>query len=244
MRQVYSNVQVIATDNGAPPQSDTASFTLTVLNVNRPPTITPLTAPGVLTSMNEGGRLEFLLAATDPDGDKIVLSGKNLPTFASVIDSGNGKGRLRLTPGRNDAGDYPNIFIFATDNGVPNLSDSTQLNLRVLNTLAALACSTHIVSPTNGTITCANSVEVCITTRVSGSVGKITKVCEVNGIPVVDSCATITLRNGSNTIIAKCMITDSLDSCEASDTVAVFADPTPPVFTRLFQPGQRHRRGS
>jgi len=218
---VYSSIGVIATDNGIPAKSDTAFFKLTVNNVNRPPTITQLLPPNGRVDLNEGGRVEFLLSATDPDGDQIKLSGKNLPAFAAVIDSGNGKGRLRLTPGRDDAGDYPNIFVFATDNGVPPLSDSTRLNLKVLNTLPTLVCKIEITAPNDSTTICDDSVQVCVSTTITGTVGPAVKTCEVNGVPVTAGCVNIPLVMGANKIIAKLTVKDSLSTCIAADSITV-----------------------
>jgi len=215
---VYSAIGVIATDNGIPAKSDTAIFKLTVNNVNRPPLITPL-SPQI--SVNEGVVSEIPLSATDPDGDQIKLSGKNLPAFAMVIDNGNGTGRLRLTPGRNDSGDYPNIVVSATDNGVPLLSDSTRFDLKVLNTLPTLECKIEIVRPSDGAVVCDDSVEVCVSTTIIGTIGSSVKMCEVNGVPLLTGCVKIPLASGANKILAKLTVKDSLDTCVAFDSVTV-----------------------
>jgi hypothetical protein len=189
-------------------------------------------SPPVLTAipnqtMNEGATLNIPLAATDPDGDGIVLSARNLPAFANLIDNGNGTGTLRLTPGRDDAGSYLNIKIFATDNGAPPLSDSTQFNLTVLNTLPPLVCAVGIVTPKNNAVTCDDSVVVCVATTISGTVGPTTKTFAVNGFPVPADCVKIPLVNGANTIIATLTVKDSLSICVAADTITVFAKLTP-----------------
>lgn len=223
---VYSNIMVIASDEGLPIKSDTTTFKLTVNNVNRPPKIDPITAPGVMVEINEGGEIVFLLHATDPDGDQIKLTGKDLPTFATVFDSGNGRGRLRIAPGRDDSGDYPNIQVFATDNGVPPLSDSTQLNLRVQDTLIKLMGEIKITRPRGGT-SCDASVEVCVNTTITGGVGKITKTITINGISVPADCAIIPLVDGPNKILARLTVKDSLDISEDADSVTVIARLSP-----------------
>jgi hypothetical protein len=216
---VYQNIQVIATDDGTPALSDTASFTLTVNNVNRAPQIRP---PDAIT-LNEGDTLNVTLSAEDPDGDSIVLRMNNLPAFGRFVDNGNGTGRLRLAPGRDDAGVYPQITLVATDNGTPNLSDSTQLDLTVIDRFPSLVCKTEIASPADSSVTFSDSVEVCVVTQVSGAVGELKKVCTVNGIPLVGLCVKVPVINGFNTIIATCTFADSLSSCVSADTIRVEA---------------------
>ncbi len=214
---VYANIQVIATDDGTPALSDTVSFTLTVNNVNRAPQIRP---PDSIT-LNEGEALNLTLSAEDPDGDSIVLRVNNLPAFGNFVDNGNGTGRLRLTPGRDDAGVYPQITLVATDNGTPNLSDTKQLDLTVVDRFPSLVCKTEIAIPPDSSVVFSDSVEVCVVTQVSGVVGNVRKVCTVNGIPLVGLCVKVPVINGFNTITATCIFTDSLSSCGSADTIRV-----------------------
>ncbi len=216
---VYQNIQVIATDDGA--LADTVSFSLTVNNVNRAPQIRP---PDSIT-LTEGDTLSITLSAEDPDGDSIVLRMDNPPAFGSFVDNRNGTGTLRLRPGRDDAGVYPQITLVATDNGVPNLSDTKQLDLTVIDRFPSLVCKTEIASPANGAVFNDDSVEVCVVTQVSGTVGNVKKVCNVNGIPLVGLCVKVPVTNGFNTIRATCIFTDSLSSCGSADTIRVEVRP-------------------
>lgn len=216
---VYQNIQVIAADDGA--LADTVSFSLTVNNVNRAPQIRP---PDAIT-LNEGDTLDITLSAEDPDGDSMVLRMNNLPAFGNFVDNGNGTGRLRLKPGRDDAGAYAQIMLVATDNGTPNLSDTKQLDLTIVDRFPSLVCKTEIGSPADGVVIRDNSVEVCVLTQVSGAVGRINKVCNVNGIPLVGLCVKIPVTIGLNTIIATCTITDSLSACVSADTIRIEARP-------------------
>jgi len=220
---VYPNLTVIASDEGLPVKFDTTAFTLTVKNVNRPPQITPL--PPQIT-IDEGVVTDIAVSATDPDGDKIKLTDKNLPPFVKLTDNGNGTGVLRFTPGRNDSGAYPNLKVFATDNGVPPLSDSTQTNLKVNNNLLDLLCQINIVRPRGGTI-CDASVEVCVSTTITGALGKIIKTVTVNGVPVPVDCVKIPLVNGPNKIVARLTVKDSLETCVAADSVTVIGRISP-----------------
>ncbi len=125
----YLNVTVTVTDNGSPPQNASAQFTITVGNVNRPPV---LGAIGNKT-VNEGQLLQFTASATDPDGDTLSFAGSNLPTGASVTDNHNGTAAFSWTPGFNQAGNYLNVTVTATDNGSPPQNASAQFTITVGN---------------------------------------------------------------------------------------------------------------
>ncbi len=125
---VYANIMVIARDNGVPSLTDTSTFTLTVLNQQRPPQIGPL--PNL--QMFAGAILSVPVTASDPDTDAVFFSGRNLPPFARLQTLRSGQAVLRFTPNRNAAATYSNITIIATDNGNPALSDSTSFTLAVL----------------------------------------------------------------------------------------------------------------
>ncbi|MEJ2196635.1 MAG: Ig-like domain-containing protein, partial [Ignavibacteriaceae bacterium] len=123
----YPNILVIATDDGTPVLSDTTTFTLAVGDVNRAPVLRPI----IVHNMNEGDSLDVLARATDADGDNIVLTALNLPSFASFTDNGDGTGEFLLLPGPGDSGSYPGITAIATDNGNPSLTDTARFDLTV-----------------------------------------------------------------------------------------------------------------
>ena len=87
--------------------ADTAHVVITVLNRNRPPIWTPIPD----RSVQEGGILAFNVSATDPDSVIPVLSVANLPQNATFVDSGNGHGRFRFTPGYDQSGIYDLRFL-------------------------------------------------------------------------------------------------------------------------------------
>ena len=120
------NLSVTATDNGDPIFNDTESFTLTVVNVNRAPSLAPISNQLV----DEGQSLTVNFSATDPDGNAIALSATGLPAFATFTDNGNGTGKIVFAPGFSDAGSF-DISITATDNGNPALGDTESFNLLV-----------------------------------------------------------------------------------------------------------------
>ncbi|MGD8305987.1 MAG: Ig-like domain-containing protein, partial [Ignavibacteria bacterium] len=121
----YPNIQVIAMDNTA--LSDTTTFTLTVVDSNRAPVLNPISDK----SMNEGDSLGIDVSSTDPDGDNRTLTAINFPSFGSFTDNSDGTGLFSFVPGIGDAGSYPGIQVIATDDGIPNLSDTTTFTLTV-----------------------------------------------------------------------------------------------------------------
>ncbi|MEO9968177.1 MAG: putative Ig domain-containing protein [Reichenbachiella sp.] len=64
------------------------------------------------------------LSATDADGDAIVLSASNLPSFATLTDNGDGTGSIQINPQTGDEGSY-NVTISATDGTDADTEDIT-----------------------------------------------------------------------------------------------------------------------
>ncbi len=221
---VFQNIEVSATDNGTPPLTTTRTFKLTVRNVNRPPVLKKFTFDVIGLSEGSVGVLDSI-TATDPDGDSLKFSAQNLPGFCQLTDNRNGLARLRIVPGFNDAGNYPNVTIIVTDNGAPKLSDSDSFNLIVTDSTPGLVCNVEITAPANGTSICGDSVQVCLRAGAVGGAPPLTSVREVNGIAVKDSCVKVALVNGNNTLIAKCTFTDAQGAiCTSFDTVTVLAN--------------------
>ncbi|TMQ54296.1 MAG: hypothetical protein E6K74_07060, partial [Candidatus Eisenbacteria bacterium] len=80
--------------------SDDKSFTITVNNVNQPPT---LTAPSNMT-VDEGATADQALTARDPDGDALTFTKVAGPAFMSVTNTDATTGNVHLAPGFTDAG--------------------------------------------------------------------------------------------------------------------------------------------
>ncbi|MFH1103438.1 MAG: putative Ig domain-containing protein, partial [Actinomycetota bacterium] len=107
------DVIIRATDDGAPTRYTEVSFSWTVDDTNRPPTIVD---PGVQNGA-EGQAVTLPMTGSDPDGDGLTWSATNLPT-SLVIDpvSGSIQGSLGFT----SAGTRT-VTVRATDNGIPSL---------------------------------------------------------------------------------------------------------------------------
>ena len=106
-----------ATDGTA---EDTEAITITVNNVDRPPTISSIGNQSVFAAEP----LTFSVSATDPDGDAISYSTSSLPTGAT-FDSTNHT--FNWTPTSAQAGSYP--LTFTADSGT--LSDSETITIAV-----------------------------------------------------------------------------------------------------------------
>ncbi|MFO1372210.1 MAG: putative Ig domain-containing protein [Candidatus Competibacteraceae bacterium] len=115
------SVLFTVTDNGTPPASDSEEITITVGNVNRPPTLNPIGNK----AGNEGALLEFTLAATDPDGDALTYAASNLPAGAIFNPATQA---FSWTPGYGQAGSYTGIHFETTDG---NLVDSEDITITV-----------------------------------------------------------------------------------------------------------------
>lgn len=123
----YANVTIQADDHGEPPLSDSESFSITVINVNRPPNLAAISNQSVA----ENALLSFNVSASDPDGQIPALAASNLPIGATFTDHGNGTGTFSWTPTYEQAGTYPNVTITANDVGDPPLQDSESFTITV-----------------------------------------------------------------------------------------------------------------
>ncbi|MBD3402606.1 hypothetical protein GF420_06900 [candidate division GN15 bacterium] len=93
-------IYFVATDDSL--VTDTAVVTVTVLNVNRPPSLDSV--PDQI--VDEGDTLVFYLSAADPDSTIPMLAIDSLPFGAVFTDSGNGTGSCSWTPGYHQRGEY------------------------------------------------------------------------------------------------------------------------------------------
>ncbi len=88
-------------DAAFPNSADSQQITVTVVDTNRTPFVIPL--PAQNQDVDEGGSLQFVVTAVDPDGTTPTLSAHldGLDTLATnmvFVDSGNGVGVLTFSP--------------------------------------------------------------------------------------------------------------------------------------------------
>jgi hypothetical protein len=74
-----------------------------VINDNSVPTMNAISN----VTLNEGGKLVIPVSASDFEGNfNMIWFLDNKPSFASFVDSGNGKGSVNLAPGYSSSGIY------------------------------------------------------------------------------------------------------------------------------------------
>lgn len=105
--QSYYYYVVAVNGYGSSPSSDTVSVT----TGNRAPVLAAITNG----NMRIQETVDVAITATDDPGNTVVLTASNLPSFATLVDNGNGTGYIRFIPG-NSIGIYNNIVVTATDN--------------------------------------------------------------------------------------------------------------------------------
>jgi PKD repeat protein len=101
-------------DTGTPPLEKLLTKRFTIVNRNRPPSLTALGS----YEMDQAETLYVPISAVDPDGDSVFLSLWNYPRppkHCAVVDSGNGHGLLIFAPDYTQSGIFQ-INIRATDN--------------------------------------------------------------------------------------------------------------------------------
>ncbi|MDH3351033.1 MAG: putative Ig domain-containing protein, partial [Gammaproteobacteria bacterium] len=121
---------VTVTDNGSPLMSDSETFDIVVNSsaANQAPRLSNIRNE----SVTEGATLIQPISATDRDGDILAFSTTGLPVFCVLADFGDGSGEITCSPGSTDAGVYQ-IAVIVTDDGTPNLSDSKNYTLTVID---------------------------------------------------------------------------------------------------------------
>ena len=124
------SIRVTATDDGEPPESTSATFMLTVEEVNDPP-VTPSLTDQAAT---EGESFSYTFdTVTDPENDGITYGatfsdGTTLPAWLSFESTTRA---FSGTPGEADVPATLTIRVTATDNGTPSASASATFILTV-----------------------------------------------------------------------------------------------------------------
>ncbi|MBI2954328.1 MAG: tandem-95 repeat protein, partial [Chloroflexi bacterium] len=123
---VYT-ITVRVADNGAPNISDAETFTITVNEVNRPPTLNPIGNQAV----DEQKVLTFIATATDPDlpGNTLTFSLDAGAPTGTTIDSSTGA--FTWMPTETQGTGAYSITVRVTDNGTPNMSATETITVIV-----------------------------------------------------------------------------------------------------------------
>jgi len=123
----YPDVLFTVTDNGVPAQSDSETITISIGEGNRPPELSSIGDRTVA----EGDTLEFIITATDPDGD--ILSypvPADLPSGATFTDNGDDTATFSWTPDFGQANNYQITFA-VVDDGLPSENDTEVIMITV-----------------------------------------------------------------------------------------------------------------
>src|SRR5213594_5031347 len=94
----YSST-VTATDNGSPPLSNSKSFTITVINQNRAPTLNAIAN----MSVAQGATADQVITGSDADGNSLTFTKAAGPTFVTVTTTNATTGNVHAAPGFADA---------------------------------------------------------------------------------------------------------------------------------------------
>ncbi|MEN8120612.1 MAG: choice-of-anchor Q domain-containing protein [Bacteroidota bacterium] len=106
----YTDIVVTVSD-GTDTDTETISITVNPAGGNSAPV---LDAIGDQT-LTEGEIVDVNVSASDIDGEALIFTAANLPSFATLTDNGNGTAILRLVPKSGDYGNYTNIRITVSD---------------------------------------------------------------------------------------------------------------------------------
>ena len=120
---------IIATDNGAGTLSTSKAVTLSVNNLNDPPSITS-GATGTIAENASISTIAYDAQATDPDGNSITFSITGTDASLFTIDSDDGEVRLKNSANFEVKNSY-SINVVATDNGSTPANSSKAITINV-----------------------------------------------------------------------------------------------------------------
>ncbi len=104
-----------------------ATRTVTVVELNEPPVLSPVGNKNV----DEAQTLSFTVSATDPQGTTPTISANGLPIGATFSDSGNGSASFSWTPEFNQGKKQPYVIEFIANDG--QLIDTESVSVTVKN---------------------------------------------------------------------------------------------------------------
>jgi hypothetical protein len=138
----YSNIEFAVTDNGSPAELDVEIIEISVGNINRAPSFTPLGTQ----SIAENELIEFNVGATDPDGDAFTYSIDKLPRGASFYVN---RGFFSWRPDSTQAGTYRITFV-ATDDGFPAMTGQLEVIIIVGDVLSPCELASDLIQEVVG----------------------------------------------------------------------------------------------
>lgn len=118
---------ISATDDGNPPATSYAAFSVTVPAVTPPPNRAPSIGPVDDVTLSVGDDLDVELSATDPDGDTLTYAIESAPAGAVLTGA-----TVTWTPAMEDVGSHP-FLVSVTDSGEPPLTDQALFTVTVVD---------------------------------------------------------------------------------------------------------------
>ncbi|MAG33077.1 MAG: hypothetical protein CL908_19535 [Deltaproteobacteria bacterium] len=118
------DVTCSVSDDATPPATDEETFTLSVGDVNRPPTLDPI------GMTREGEMIVLRLTASDPDGDTLAFEAVGVPIGANLVDFADGTAELTWVPDAGTVGEFP-IDFTVFDDGSPVESDQRSFTISI-----------------------------------------------------------------------------------------------------------------
>ena len=120
---------IVATDNGAGTLSTSKAVTLSVNNLNDPPSITS-GATGTIAENSSISTIAYDAQAIDPDGNSITFSITGTDASLFTIDSDDGEVRLKNSANFEIKNSY-SINVVATDNGSTPANSTKAITINV-----------------------------------------------------------------------------------------------------------------
>ncbi|WP_425397843.1 malectin domain-containing carbohydrate-binding protein [Aeoliella sp.] len=122
-----NHLMAVAVDGDVNSEADHLQVQYNPEDVENDPPVLALIAN---QSVTEGETVIVSITATDPNNHNLQFSTTNLPSYASLVDNGNGTATLTLAPQAGDAG-MTSFIVTVTDDGNPALTDNQSVTVTV-----------------------------------------------------------------------------------------------------------------
>jgi len=215
------NVTVVVSDGL---EKASHEWFLTVLNVNRPPTIDSYTPTDLEPQVDEGDSLDFTHTSSDPDGDPLSYS-----WLLDGVEQAD-KQNWTYTPGYGDAG-FHNVTLVVSDG---ELTDSQQWNVSVNDVNRPPIIDTYY-PPTDPTIFEGQNQEFNVTYHDPDG-GSVTVQWYLNGTPTstADNYTFTASYESAGTYNITVVISDGLVQESHEWTLTVVEFNRPPVIDDYY----------
>ncbi|MDZ4860211.1 MAG: PQQ-dependent sugar dehydrogenase [Candidatus Hydrogenedentes bacterium] len=126
---LHSGITITAVDALDSALTHQVSFSVTVEPVNRKPVLANI----LNITATENELIEFVVTATDPDGNPVTLAATNLPAGGTFTDGGNGAGTFSWQTAHDASNGSPYTVGFTASDGVDSDVDSCVITINNVN---------------------------------------------------------------------------------------------------------------